>query len=88
MLQRLLRSGSARAANYGSLDGPRFARHRAPSAAASFDGSLHVVTLNIQFARGMTRALELFSRIGSLGLADVVLLQEMGLSSTFSGRVA
>lgn len=79
----LLSNGCAQALNYAEPDGPRFAGSYAPeSASSSFDGTLDVVTLNIQFSLRIERARELFDRVEELGHADVVLLQEMDAAGT------
>jgi endonuclease/exonuclease/phosphatase family metal-dependent hydrolase len=64
-------------------EGARFAgSHAAAPEAASFDGDLHVVTLNIQFARRIDQARRLFEREAALARANVVLLQEMDAEGT------
>jgi endonuclease/exonuclease/phosphatase family metal-dependent hydrolase len=78
----LFSNGCAQALNYAEPEGPRFAGSYASCAAPSFDGSLDVVTLNIQFSLQIERAERLFDRMPELGRADVVLLQEMDAVGT------
>jgi endonuclease/exonuclease/phosphatase family metal-dependent hydrolase len=83
LLPALLTNGCAQALNYGEPDGPRFAGSYVPvDDPRSFDGTLDVVTLNIQFSLRIARAQQLFDRVKELGRADVVLLQEMDAAGT------
>jgi endonuclease/exonuclease/phosphatase family metal-dependent hydrolase len=64
----------APARNYAEATGPRYAgRYCRPGA----EGPLRVVTFNLQFAREIDRAIELFRGDPELSRADVVALQEM-----------
>jgi endonuclease/exonuclease/phosphatase family metal-dependent hydrolase len=78
----LFSNGCAQALNYAEPEGPRFAGSYAAGSAPSFDGTLDVVTLNIQFSLQIERAQRLFDRVTELGRADVVLLQEMDAAGT------
>ncbi len=83
LLPALLTNGCARALNYGEPDGPRFAgSYAAIDDSGSFDRTLDVVTLNIQFSLRIEQAQHLFDRVEELGRADVVLLQEMDAAGT------
>ena len=54
-------SGCAQALNYADANAPRFAGNYAPAVErAPFDRALHVVTLNIKFARRIDLAQKLF----------------------------
>jgi endonuclease/exonuclease/phosphatase family metal-dependent hydrolase len=76
-------SGCVQALNYADAHAPRFAGNYAPAVErAPFDRELHVVTLNIKFARRIDLAQKLFDNVEELRHADVVLLQEMDETGT------
>lgn len=73
--------GAARDA--GAAGGRRFAgEHAGAGPGPARGGELDVVTLNIQFARRVDRAIELFARHAEMARAALVLLQEMDAEGT------
>ena len=77
--------GCRTALNYTDPLGPRYAAALAPVLPAALPGrgdTLHLVTFNIQFARHVDRAIELFRSVPALEQADVVTLQEMDAPGT------
>jgi endonuclease/exonuclease/phosphatase family metal-dependent hydrolase len=71
--------------NYVGLHGPRYVGDPAPVlhvAAARSNHALRLVTLNIQFARHVDRAIALFDSTPALRDADIVALQEMDAPGT------
>lgn len=71
--------------NYTDALGPRFVGAPAPESLTPQGGSpdtLHVVTFNIQYARHVDRAIQLFQTVPALQRADIITLQEMDAPGT------
>jgi len=71
--------------NYTDALRPRYAGAPAPAPGAAVPGdpdTLHVVTFNIQVARHVDRAIELFRSVPAMQHADIITLQEMDAPAT------